>query len=288
MKKKYTTPYNPKWPKYFQEEAQQLQEALTLKSLDYGKKNTERSNNTEQSESKLYLQIEHVGSTSVPGLTAKPVIDILIVTPDLLHTKKLLEAAGYRFKGEFNVPYKFFFDRKIPRDIHIHVMKERHPEIAVQLAFRDTLRAHDDLRDRYANLKLQLIKSGFENDRSTGMFSKYTTGKNALIKEILVKSGLKQTSILRAAHEDEWTAVKHLQQQAHTTSSTASNPIANEKLGTFVLYHEFEIYGYGVLDLDKSLIIETFVKDHPLAQSFREKLQTFLNQYARFRKENPF
>ena len=101
MKKKINVvPYDSNWPNIFQAYSNELKEIL--------KEN--------------YLEIYHIGSTSVPGLCAKPVIDIMCVVQDLKQAKETLIQAGYESKGEFNLPLRLFFEKKQPNHVHVHAV----------------------------------------------------------------------------------------------------------------------------------------------------------------------
>jgi GrpB-like predicted nucleotidyltransferase (UPF0157 family) len=101
--------------------------------------------------------IEHVGSTAVPGLAAKPIIDIIV----FLHSFEAgaavvpgMEALGYEYRGEYGVPGRHYFRQTRPRrSVHVHMYAAGHPDALRLIAFRDALRADDDLRDAYAALK---------------------------------------------------------------------------------------------------------------------------------------
>lgn len=115
----------------------------------------------------LALGIAHVGSTSVPGLAAKPIIDmVVIVAPlDVSATIKQLVAIGYEHEGSLGVEGRDAF-RALPGDPphHLYLSPTDSEELRAQLAFRDRLRAEPDLAARYADLKEQLSER-FRNDR---------------------------------------------------------------------------------------------------------------------------
>ncbi|WP_339040762.1 GrpB family protein [Candidatus Lariskella endosymbiont of Hedychridium roseum] len=84
--------------------------------------------------------LHHVGSTSVPGLAAKPKIDIMAVVLDLFFKESQLEAIGYRYRGGFNIPLRRYFTiRAEERSINLHVFEENDPEIELNILFRDHL-----------------------------------------------------------------------------------------------------------------------------------------------------
>jgi len=101
------------------------------------------------------IRVEHVGSTAVPGLGAKPIIDLCPVVTrlsDLDRRQKAVEALGYVWRGEFGVPERRFCSRDIAglRRFQLHCFAEGAEELARMLAFRDFLRTHADEARGYA------------------------------------------------------------------------------------------------------------------------------------------
>ncbi len=161
-------PYDPAWPRMFAEEKAHL-----LASFPDG----------------LIRRIEHFGSTAVPGLAAKPIIDMLVEVRSLEETKAciapVLEAQGYDYFwrplfGD-NVPpfYAWFIkrDRAGSRTHHIH-MVEADSALWERLLFRDYLIAHPETAKEYEELKLRLAREN-PKDRVA-----YTNGKSAFCVRI--------------------------------------------------------------------------------------------------------
>jgi GrpB-like predicted nucleotidyltransferase (UPF0157 family) len=129
-------PFDPSWARLFDEERQAL-DAIVAPDA----------------------RIHHIGSTSVTGLAAKPVIDILIE----LRAVEALDALddqfrslGYEPRGENGIPGRRYFVKGSPDRTHqIHAFRAGSPDVVRHLALRDHLRAHDDERDAYALVKLQ-------------------------------------------------------------------------------------------------------------------------------------
>jgi GrpB-like predicted nucleotidyltransferase (UPF0157 family) len=95
------------------------------------------------------IRVEHVGSTAVPGLAAKPIVDLCPVVTnlsDLDRRQKGVEALGYHWRGEFGIPERRYCSRDIGgvRRFQLHCFAEGAEELSRMLAFRDYLRAHDD------------------------------------------------------------------------------------------------------------------------------------------------
>lgn len=125
--------YDPAWPQLFEQEAQLILRALGNNCLD----------------------IYHFGSTSVPGLSAKPKIDILAVVKNMQSIdSSALERIGFESRGEV-IPTGQYFSKELPK-VHLHVFAEGNPDIERCLMFRDYLRDHEDAREAYAALKRHL------------------------------------------------------------------------------------------------------------------------------------
>lgn len=165
-------PYDPAWPKMFEDEASFLRNKLP--------KN-------------LIKRIEHFGSTAVHGLSAKPIIDILVEVTSLEETKKqivpILEAEWYEYfwrpvRGNDGPPYYAWFIKRNSegkRTHHIH-MVEADSERWIDLYFRDYLRQFPAEAGKYAKLKVKLSKK-YPNDRV-----KYTDGKTSFILSVTKKA----------------------------------------------------------------------------------------------------
>ena len=107
--------------------------------------------------------IYHIGSTSIPGIKAKPILDFVLEVDDmqeLLHYSEALRELGYIRKGERGIPGRQFFtkDTNGSRSHHLHVFESGHPDITRHLAFRDYLRSNPDAAREYERLKEKLAK----------------------------------------------------------------------------------------------------------------------------------
>jgi GrpB-like predicted nucleotidyltransferase (UPF0157 family) len=134
--------------------------------------------------------VQHIGSTSVPGLPAKPVIDMLALVRSLKDaTERVAElsAAGWLFwPDDPNRDYRLWFLRPTPeaRTHHLHVLELGHPQALALLAFRDALRADGKLRARYAAFKTELAEQ-FPDDRNA-----YTNAKTDFVDQVLRDAGI--------------------------------------------------------------------------------------------------
>jgi GrpB-like predicted nucleotidyltransferase (UPF0157 family) len=161
--------YTPQWKMLFEQES-----ALLRNVLDRD----------------LVTRIEHFGSTAVPGLAAKPIIDLLVGVCSLARAKNVailqLKSLGYAYWFDNPDPYRMFFVKGLPpnspRTHHIHMVA---PDSILweRLAFRDYLCNHPDEAARYAQLKYYLAQS-YLSDREA-----YTTGKKAYIESVMQKIG---------------------------------------------------------------------------------------------------
>ncbi|MDO9181934.1 MAG: GrpB family protein [Bacteriovorax sp.] len=151
--------YNPLWPQYFLEVAVQIKKAL----------------------GENVVRIHHVGSTAIPGLMAKPIIDILGEAEDISKiacSEKIMEILGFEFKGEFGIPQRAYFSRKNNIAVHLHIFPENHFQVEKHLIFRDYLIEHQEAVNAYQQKKEELLKI-FPHDREA-----YQNGKNDLIVEL--------------------------------------------------------------------------------------------------------
>ena len=160
--------YKAKWPAAFDAEATALRDVFGARAL----------------------AIEHVGSTAVRGLKAKPIIDVLIVldsTDDLTIFSRAMEALGYRVRGECleaeipGTPGRFYFskDHGDVRTHQVHVCRVGHPQVSDLLAFRDYLRAHPLRARAYEAVKRQAATA--HRDTITG----YMRHKAAFLTETI-------------------------------------------------------------------------------------------------------
>ncbi|PAB60367.1 GrpB family protein [Anaeromicrobium sediminis] len=127
-------------------------------------------------------EIHHIGSTSIPNIYAKPIIDILIGVKDIKNVDKYnneMEKLGYIAKGEYGIlGRRFFLKGLYNRTHHLHVFQIGNPEIKRHLNFRDYMLVHSKEAEDYEKLKKELaIKFRYDNEG-------YCNGKNDFIKDI--------------------------------------------------------------------------------------------------------
>lgn len=130
------------------------------------------------------LEIHHIGSTAIPGIDAKPVIDMLAVVADIAAVDQCaapMTSLGYEAMGKFGIPGRRYFRRDNSageRTHQIHTFQRGSPHIQRHLAFRDFMRAHPALASQYADLKRRLA-AAHPHD-----INAYMDGKDRFIKEM--------------------------------------------------------------------------------------------------------
>lgn len=133
-----------------------------------------------------YVSIEHVGSTSVPGLAAKPVIDldIVVTSADMERASSVLEDLGFTPRGDLGIFQRlaFFPPADFPAT-HTYVVDKDSRALRNHLALRDTLRNNADLRDEYAQIKKRLATETDDIDI-------YVSHKSDIIQRILDAAGI--------------------------------------------------------------------------------------------------
>jgi GrpB-like predicted nucleotidyltransferase (UPF0157 family) len=130
----------------------------------------------------LMLRLEHIGGTSIPGMCAKPILDIAAsrtCDSSVEHYIAAFERAGYEHRGERGVPGREFFRRGQPRAYHLHLVEEDGPLWREYLGFRDYLRGDLDAARQFADLKRQLAVR-FSEDREA-----YTSAKSWHVQRVL-------------------------------------------------------------------------------------------------------
>lgn len=155
--------YDPEWPRLFEREAERIRGALGTKAL----------------------RIEHVGSTSVLGLAAKPIIDIDLVVADSSDENAYvpdLKAAGYVLRIREPDWFEHRLFKGPDTNVNLHAFSEGCEEVDRMVAFRDWLRADDEDRELYLNAKRELAA------REWKFVQNYADAKSAVVTEILERS----------------------------------------------------------------------------------------------------
>jgi len=162
MRKVEVVPHDPRWRDEFEAEAKHVAAAL--------------GDNV--------VAVHHIGSTAIPNIYAKPVVDLLIEVRDITEVdgrSSAMESLGYEVMGEYGIPGRRYFrkdDREGIRTHQIHAFEAGSAEAGRHLAFRDYMIAHPVDAQRYSDLKRRLAE---EHPQS---FDGYMDGKDGFIKEI--------------------------------------------------------------------------------------------------------
>ena len=155
--------YDPEWPQLFEREVERIQAALGDR----------------------VLLIEHVGSTSVPGLAAKPRIDVLLVVADSANESAYvpaLEAVGYVLRIREPDWYEHRVFKGSDMDVNLHVFSSGCPEIERMLLFRDWLRSNAADRQLYERTKRELARLDWKYTQN------YADAKTEVVEEILARA----------------------------------------------------------------------------------------------------
>ena len=156
-------PYDPEWPRLYEREAARIREALGDR----------------------LIRIEHTGSTSVPGLAAKPVIDITLVVADSADEASYvpqLEGAGYVLRIREPDWYEHRLFKGPDTNTNVHTFSAGSPEIERMVAFRDWLRSNDDDRARYERTKRDLASRDWQ------YVQHYADAKTEIVEAIMARA----------------------------------------------------------------------------------------------------
>ena len=161
--------------------------------------------------------MHHIGSTAVPGLAAKPVLDIVPVASSPVECSEampVMAKLGYRYRGENGIDGRFYFDKIVDGRtvVHAHMFPVDHPDVRRHLVFRDYLRSHSDVACDYEDLKRRLA-SKYRDDRQA-----YTEAKAEFIG-----------GVIEAARQGDWCQTPEAGRLADGCSSPIeANRVAQE------------------------------------------------------------
>ncbi len=167
MIEKYLYPYSSEWPEKFNKEAKLIKQTLD----------------------NLITDIEHIGSTSIPDLSSKPIIDIAILTESISDIDifiTALEKIGYNYKPGMSSVERIFLRKGEPVEYHLSITESRYSYWNRQILFRDYLRDHKESREEYQKIKEDSIKNLSEDElKDISKSSKYSSDKGPFIQKIL-------------------------------------------------------------------------------------------------------
>jgi len=165
QRKVILVPHDPNWANQAALEAKRIREGLSIQ----------------------VLAVHHIGSTAIPSIKAKPILDFVLVVQSLHELDKNdaeMEALGYEPKGERGIPGRRFFSKDThgKRSHHVHAFQQNNSEIERHIIFRDYLLNHPEDAAAYERLKVKLAKK-FPNRSGD-----YTEGKSDFIYQIVEKA----------------------------------------------------------------------------------------------------
>jgi GrpB-like predicted nucleotidyltransferase (UPF0157 family) len=155
--------YDSRWPEFFARDAERIRVALCERAL----------------------QVEHAGSTAVPGLAAKPVIDIILVVEDSREESAYapaLEAAGYRLSIQEPEWYEHRMFKSSQPEVNLHVFSRGCSEVERMLIFRDWLRGNAVDQELYARRKIELSQQPWKR------VQEYADAKTAVVAQIMARA----------------------------------------------------------------------------------------------------
>ncbi|HAT7071723.1 TPA: GNAT family N-acetyltransferase [Legionella pneumophila] len=260
-------PYDSSWSMQFEQEAEQIKKALGNNCID----------------------IHYIGSTSVPGLAAKPVIDMIPVVLDLSKVDSVntaMRTLGYEAKGEYGIPFRRYFQKgDNQRTHHAHVFELGNFEIERHLKFRDWMRSHPEDREAYARLKQELARQ-YSDD-----ITAYCLGKEDFIVIIDKKAGFNGLRMVKALTPREWDKVRNFRQFYFFDKAGLSDPYTwtfeHDAHVHFVLFQGSEIIGYTHLQLWPNnraalriIVIDELKRNHQYGNRFLTLCEKWLKSHG--------
>ena len=225
------SPYNPAWPEMAQEEIAAIKKAC----------------------GDTILNIHHMGSTSVPGLDAKPIIDMIAEMDSLEAFDYIkLEDMGYVNRGELIIPFRTVLHRGDPRSHFLHIFEKDDPQIERNLCFRDYLKTNPDKKNEYAQIKHELAAK-FQGSKT---FWGYTRFKAMLIEDCLKDAGFDKYILTRAYAPEEWAAFKELMLThgvaTEELAELSQKSLLNYERNYFILTQFGEVICGAIVEKDKN------------------------------------
>ncbi|MBN9287999.1 MAG: GNAT family N-acetyltransferase [Gammaproteobacteria bacterium 39-13] len=253
-------PYDPLWNELFKTQAECIQQILGSNCIT----------------------IHHIGSTSIPDLAAKPIIDMLPIVRDISTVDEAaMEELGFNAKGEYGILFRRFFQKQ---GFNVHIFQEDNAAIEGHLKFRDWMRTHAEDKDAYQKLKQDLALQ-YPND-----ILNYSIGKDAFVADILAKTQFKGLRIVNALMPREWEAAKYFRQHYFFDKIPVVDPYTwtfeDKKHLHFILYQGAQIIGYAHIQLWPSqraalriIVLDESYRNHGLGGKFLKDCERWLKQH---------
>jgi len=259
--------YNYDWPKVFLAESSLIRESLGSNIVD----------------------IHHIGSTSVPGMDAKPKIDIIVVVNKLEESKEGLLKAGYQYRSEHDAPFRLYFTKRGGGDVNLHVYEKDNPEIEINILFRDYLCQSPDACMEYSKLKRDLIAQDSSHKKNNVGITGYNLGKNEFIKKILQITKFSGVYLRICQHDEEWERYHHIRIEQlfkptkiiydiHHPTITAENHYH------FILYKGVQIVSVAqieILNIDEAAIRSLATDEAYKKQGYATLMMNLLEKWMK-------
>lgn len=255
--------YNPQWALFFEKESRKIKSVLGENAVE----------------------IHHIGSTSVPLLSSKPIIDMILVTKDLKVAREFLtsKALGYRYKGEYNLLLRDLYGKKDEFEIYLHVHLVNSPEIDLNLRFRNYLRYDEVDRNEYEAIKIAASKNPNSTDKTETGITKYNLLKNNFITSVLRKSrflGVCARFVTQDTESEFFDKVKN----SYGKNCICENSFCEQNKKKIVLYKGIDMVGTAellLIDLDKLLINFVWIKSN--SKELLRKLLCIIEDWCKIR-----
>lgn len=250
MKTIEVVPYDSKWPAIYEAIASKIKSVL----------------------GDNLIEIHHIGSTSVPGLAAKPVIDVIALVNAFEITIPLFESIGFESRGEMYLPFRQYFRQG--KEVNLHVYEKASPEVLLNLCFRDYLLGHEAARNEYQGLKYSLLEDERVALKDHGNFTNYNLGKDEFIRKTLKCAGFDEFRLMYCNHHHEWANYHRIRKEQlfdpyQTKYNTQYNPnppaMTDPNCFHFVMYKGLEIVSVAMIEflVDNSVILRSLATDEP-------------------------
>lgn len=256
-------PYDPLWPKLFEKEAPQIKTIL----------------------GDACLSVQHIGSTSIPGLAAKPKIDMMVIVKAFQRVNlHALEQLGYENKGLIATPLSYFYNKP---SYHVHVFEEGDGQIDRQACFLTFLKANPDAMRAYVQLKLELAEK--YKDSPLPKLHTYTVGKSDLIYAYLARAGFDGLTLNYVRSPREWETYHAIRKrEIFDTIGVTYDPnhptLTDTQHFHFSLVKGTEMIGVAHLEIldEKRIALRPFAIDNPYQnQGFGAFFLNSLEKWAR-------
>lgn len=264
--------YNPNWPAMFKAESEEIKQTL----------------------GENCVALHHVGSTSVPGLSAKPIIDIICGVKQLTNVQATtLESLNFTHLGEYGIPMRMFFIKRTDIEVNLHIYELDNVEIELNLLLRDYLRSNPPARIKYAALKKHLIKSGTTNQKNVNTLSEYTLGKNDLICEFLKQAGFAKCRLMHCTHYSEWETYHRINEEQifrpiHVIYDRNHSTLKMDNHFHFILYKGTEIVSIAHVEFLnyndaalRSFATDEIHKNHGFGRTLMQLLERWIKYHGK-------